>query len=130
MERAPVVSLRTRELVHDLAGEDVEFLPFHELNEKPYFVMNVLRIEDYLDMEESDFKQFRERFVFRDNLPERIPPIFKCPGQWNSIFVTSAVGGLMVTHKLRGAALADPAEPLMPLILAKRPTNRYLGLIP
>jgi hypothetical protein len=130
MEKAPVVSLRTRELVHNLVGEDVEFLPFHELDEKPYFVMNVLECQDYLDMEESDFKQFRERFVFRHNLPERIPPIFKCPGQWASIFVTSAIGELMVAHKLRGAGLADPAEPLMPLILAKRPTNRYPGLIP
>jgi hypothetical protein len=130
MNKAPVVSQRTRELVHNLVDEDVEFLPFHELDGKPYSVMNVLRCEDYLDMERSDLTQFRERFVFGGKLPDRIPPIFKCPGQWNYVFVTSAFGELMVTHKLRGAALADPTEPLMPLILAKRSINRYPGLIP
>lgn len=131
MNRAPVVSQRTQGLVHDLAGEDVEFLPFHELDGKPYFAMNVLRCEDYLDREGSDLTHFvRERFVFQRDLPEGIPPIFKCPGQWDCIFVTSAFGELMVAHKLRGAALADPAEPLMPLILAKRSANRYPGLIP
>lgn len=130
MEKAPVVSQRTRELVHNLAGEDVEFLVFHELDGRPYFVMNVLRCKDYLDARRSDLTQFRERFIFREDLPESMPPMFKCPGQWDSVFVTSAFGELMVTHKLRGAALADPAEPLMPLILAKQPVNRYPGLVP
>lgn len=130
MDMAPVVSQRTRDLILNLAGEDVEFLPFHQLDGKSYFVMNVLRCEDYLDGGRSDLTQFRERFIFRENLPEPIPPIFKCPGQWGSIFVTSVFGEIMVAHKLRGAALADPAEPVMPLILAKRPVNRYPGLIP
>jgi hypothetical protein len=130
MNRAPVVSQRTRELIHQLVGDDVEFLPFHELNGKPYFVMNVLRCEDFLDEERSGHTPSEGPFIFRNSLPAQIPPIFKCAGHWDSIFVTSAFGELMVAHKLRGAALGDPAVPVFPLIVTKQPVNRYPGLIP
>ena len=130
MARSPVVSARARSLIENLVGRDVEFLPFHELKKKPYFVMNVLRCEDYLDMEKSDFAVFQESFKFKADLPSVLPPVFKCPGRWAEIFVTAEFAEMLVTNKLRGAELADPAEPTMPLILAKAAINRYPGVIP
>ncbi len=130
MAMAPVVSERARDLIEDLAGPDVEFLPFHRLKRRPYFAMNVLRCEDYLDMKKSDFTEFQERFIFGPSLPKPPPPIFKCPERWGEIFVSSEFAEMMVTNRLRGAELADPAEPTMPLVLAKADINRYPGLVP
>jgi hypothetical protein len=81
MARAPAVSERARDLIVELAREDVEFLPFHEIKKQRYFVMNVLRCEDYLDVGKSEFTDFHERFIFKSNLPRVLPPIFKCPGR-------------------------------------------------
>lgn len=128
MSMAPVVSERARDLIEDLAGNDVEFLRFHELKGKPYFVMNVLRCENYLDKEKSVFAEFHERFIFKADLPGDLPPIFKCPGRWSEIFVTAEFAEMIVANRLRGAALADPAETTMPLILANAEINRYPGL--
>jgi hypothetical protein len=128
MSMAPVVSERARDLIEDLVGKDVEFLRFHKLESKPYFVMNVLRCEDYLDGDKSDLTEFRERFVFRADLPKSLPPIFKCPSRWSEIFVTAKFAEMILANKLRGAALANPGEPTMPLILAKIEINRYPGL--
>jgi hypothetical protein len=130
MSMAPVVSERAAELIADLVGEDVELLRFHKLKAKPYFVMNVLRCEDYLDKQKSDFTEPSESFVFRSDIPTTLPPIFKCPGRWDEVFVTRDFAEMMVANKLRGAALADPAEPTFPLILAKASVNRYPGLEP
>lgn len=129
MSMAPVVSERARELIEDLVGNDVEFLRFHKLKNKPYFVMNVLRCEDYLDRIKSDLSEFRQRFIFKADLPRSLPPIFKCPDRWSEIFVTAEFAELLVTNKLRGAALADPSEMTMPLILANAEINRYPGLM-
>lgn len=128
--RAPVVSKRARDLIEDLVADDVEFLRFHTLKGKPHFVMNVLRCEDYLDIEKSDLTVCGERFIFRSDLPKVLPPIFKCPERWGEIFVSSAFAQMMVTNKLRGAALADPGEPTFPLVLANADVNRYPGLLP
>jgi hypothetical protein len=130
MSMSPVISERAADLIDDLAVGDVEFLRFHALKNKPYFVLNVLRCEDFLDYERSDLTVPNERFVFKADLPARLPPIFKCPGRWSEIFVNREFADIMVANKLRGAALADPAEPTFPLILAKAPVNRYPGLEP
>lgn len=129
MARSPVVSEQARDLIADLAGGDVELLPFHTVKSKRYFVLNVLRCEDYLDMPRCDFTVCYERFVFRPNLPVSLPPIFKCPGRWGEIFITGRFAEMLVKNNLRGVALADPAESTMPLILAKAEINRYPGLI-
>lgn len=130
MSMSPIVSERAADLIDDLAVGDVEFLRFHSLKNKSYFVLNVLRCEDFLDCGKSDFTVANEKFLFRSDLPARLPPIFKCPGQWDQIFVTRNFAEMMVANKLRGAALADPAEPTFPLILSKAEINRYPGLIP
>lgn len=126
---APVVSERARDLIEDLVGDDVEFLRFHKLKGHLCFVMNVLRCEDYLDRGKSDLAEFQERFVFKTDLPKILPPIFKCPEIWGEVFVSSEFAEMMVANKLTGAALADPAEPTFPLVLANAEINRYPGLM-
>lgn len=130
MSMAPAVSERAAELITELAGEDVEFLPFHEIKSKRYLIMNVLRCENYLDMDRSDFTQFEERFIFRADIPKAIPPIFKCKNRWSEIFVSSAFGEMLIRNSLRGAALANPEEATMPLILEGESANRFPGLQP
>ena len=129
MNKSPVVSERARDLVEQLAGADVEFLPFHPLKAKPYFVLNVVRCLDWLDPEHSDLG-IAGRFAFRKDLPLDEYPIFKCTGLWDEIFVTSRFGEMMVANALRGASLADPAEPTFRLLLAKAEVNRFPGLKP
>jgi len=92
--------------------------------------MNVLRCKDFLDLKKSGLTVARERFEFRIDLPEVLPPIFKCPGRWDEIFVSSEFAEMMVANRLRGAALAHPGEPTFPLVVTNSPINRYPGLVP
>jgi hypothetical protein len=130
MLMAPIVSEQARECIQELVGDDVEFLPFHRLKGRRFFVLNVLRCEAYLDHAKSSFEYAHERFVFKEPLPSVLPLIFKCPDRWGDIFVTAPFGEMIVENKLTGAALADPQEDTMKLILAGEGLNRYPGVIP
>lgn len=125
---APLVSERAADLINDLAADDVELLPFHPLKGKPYWVMNVLRCEDFIDGNRSNFEIANERFIFREELPSQLPPIFKCPEWMGDVFVSKQFAEMIVANKLRGAALADPGEPTFPLILSRSEINRYPGV--
>lgn len=130
MTMAPAVSEGARNAINDVANDCVEFLDFHQVKGKNYSIMNVLRCENYLDTERSVLESVSAKYVFRKSIPEVIPPIFKCAGQWDEIFVSTEFAEMMVTQRLRGASLADPVEPTFPLILSKACVNRFPGLIP
>jgi hypothetical protein len=125
---APLVSERARDCISSIAGAGVEFLEFHKVKSHATFVMNVLACEDVLDLQRSSLEVFMERYVFREDLQDSLPPIFKCPGLWGQIFVTSSFGAMLVENALRGVALKDPEERTMPLILKKARINRFPGL--
>ena len=130
MTMAPTVSERAMIAIKTVASSDLEFLPFHKIDDVQYFVMNVLRCEECVDYEKSDLSLFSERIFFQSDIVEGLPPIFKCPSLWGEIFVTAKFGEMMVANGLRGAALANPSEPALPLILRNAELNCYPGLHP
>jgi hypothetical protein len=129
MHKAPVVSERAKDLIENLVGNDVEFLHFHSLKKKPYFVMNVLKSEELLDFDRSVMTPIREKYYFRDISTYNLPPLFKCVGFYEQIFVTRPFAEMIISNHLKGAILADPSEEVMPLIVAGRSINRYPGLV-
>ena len=126
--RVFVVNERARDEIKGLDPEAVEFLPFHNLGRHRTYVANVVRCEDYLDHGGSDLNGSNPRYVFRRDLPQTLPAIFKCKDASNDVFVTAAFGNMIVHAALRGAALADPAERPFPLILARADMNRFPGV--
>ena len=122
---APVLSEKAVLSLSNLVGSDVEFLSFHNLSDRRYFVMNVLQCEDYLDLDRSDLTPLMESYVLKKNIPDDLPPIFKCKGQRGTIFVTSPFAEVMANNDLRGASLADPAQRIVEAVLAGRVINRY-----
>lgn len=125
MNRAPIVSERTMKLIENLVGSDVEFLPFHKLKNKGYYAMNVLRCEDLIDYEKSVLDPLLERIYFIENLPDVLPPIFKCGDKFGDIFVTFPFIDMMLNNKMTGAKLAYPEENIVKLILAGAEIDRY-----
>ena len=130
MASAPVVSERAAVAIGDIVTDDVEFLPFHRIKGHRLWVINVLRCEDGLDTKRSSFEPFQERYIFKDGFAEIAPPIFKCNRHLDVVFVNSAFGAMLVDRGLKGAALADPAEPIMPLILSRSAISKFPGLTP
>jgi hypothetical protein len=128
MHKAPVVSARSKSLIEKLACHDVEFLEFHSMKKKPFFVMNVLRSEDVLDFERSSFSPIKERYYFKESQINNLPPIFKCAGFYSQIFVTRPFGEMIVANRLRGAALADPAAEALPIMVSGKSLNCFPGL--
>lgn len=134
--QSSVVSARARHVLGPLVGKDVQFVHFHSLRGQAYFAMNVLRIEkDYLDRERSECMQRADgdvsvcyRYVFKENLPKKLPPIFKIHPQ-SSIFVSHEFAETIVANKLTGFCLQDPSKNAVSLMAKALPLNAYPGLL-
>lgn len=131
-----IVSARAREVFEPLVGNNVQFMRFHDLHGRPYFAMNVLRVEkDYLDHERSECMPSSDgevagcyRYVFKDNLPDELPLIFKTHPHSN-IFVTQKFAEAIVDNKLTGFCLQDPSKNAIRLMAKGLPLNAYPGLL-
>lgn len=136
MLQAPLVSVRAREALEPILGKDVQFVDFHDLRGKPYFGINVLRVESgYLDLEHSECVNREDgkvsvcyRYAFKNNLPQCLPPIFKTHPQ-SSVFVTSTFAETIIENKLTGFCLQNPAENAISLMAKGMPLNAYPGLL-
>lgn len=135
MLNVPIVSERARAVFEPLVGDDVQFLRFHDLRGKPYYAMNVLRMEDYMDdalsagQRGTNGKLFTyHRYVFKHNLPDDLPPIFKVTPM-SEVFVTRRFAEAIVANKLTGACLQDPSKSGITLIASGQPLNAYPGLL-
>ena len=134
--QAPLVSLKAKSLIEELCGDDVEFLRFHDLNGKPYFAMNVLRVEDYVDLRKCETTNYNSgelidivTYGFREDLPGFLPTIFKEPLCLNTIFVTEAFAAMAVNSSLTGLALADPSVRQLSLAIHDVDSNVVPGII-
>ncbi len=133
--QVPTVSARAREVFEPIVGSDVQFLHFHEVRGKPYYAMNVLRIEDFQDHERSEgrarpdgTKPLPSRYVFKGGgLPAELPPIFKTHPESN-VFVTERIARAIVDNKLTGFCLQDPGEDAIRLMAKGLPLNAYPGI--
>jgi len=119
-----------------IVGSDVQFVRFHDLRGKPYFGMNVLRVErGFLDVERSQCDRrsdgdiaFCSQYVFKKDLPADLPPIFKIsPG--SNVLVTQRFAEALIEHKLTGFCLQDPGQDAIRLMAKGLPLNAYPGLL-
>ena len=136
MAQAPLVSERARKVLAPIVGSDVQFVRFHDLRGKPYFGMNVLRVErGFLDVERSKCDRrsdgdiaFCSQYVFKKDLPADLPPIFKIsPG--SDALVTQRFAEALIEHKLTGFCLQDPGQDAIRLMAKGLPLNAYPGLL-
>lgn len=136
MLTAPVISERAKQILEPIFGDSVQFLRFHDINKRPYYAINVLRVEEnWLDEYASEGPREPKtgeligvfRYFFK-NLPRDIPPIFKVQPN-DSVFVNQAVAEAIVSNKLTGAALQNPAKSGIALAATGEPINSYPGVI-
>lgn len=72
LNRVPIVSVRIRQIIDVMAPGDCEFLPITLLDHKgkvasrEHFLLNILRVEDVIDMEQSQFDRhpFKEDQIY------------------------------------------------------------------
>jgi hypothetical protein len=136
MLQAPIVSERARTVLEPIVGADVQFVRFHDLRGKPYYGMNVLRVErDYLDVERSKCNRRPDgdivvcmQYVFRASLSSELPAIFKIHPE-SGVFVTRRFAEAIVEHKLTGFCLQDPGQNAFALMGKGLPLNAYPGLL-
>lgn len=139
---APVISERAKEVLAPLFDGFVQFLPFHSIGKRRYFLVNVLSVErDLLDFEKSKifygtadptFAIKLERAAF--HVPRRsLPPIFKVPAPdgrvFGDVFVTGSFAAVAIEWKLSGFSLADPWEAPLECLLAGKPMNIVEGIV-
>jgi hypothetical protein len=71
--KAFLVSERARAVLQSLCGDDLEFLPFAQIKRISLYAVNVLRTEDYLDWEFTEFMPGADipvRAIWRTDLPK------------------------------------------------------------
>lgn len=114
VSRAPLVSERAMQAIRKLCGQDIEFLPFHSIKGKPYWVMNVLRLEDIVDLNKCNASIYGGKvvsiseYVFKEDRIRNLHPIFKVPEVKGDVFVSQEFANMVIDLQLTGLSLADP----------------------
>jgi hypothetical protein len=143
MTKAPLVSERTKLALVPVARECVQFLPFHELRGKRFFVMNVVRVErGLLDAQRSTIQYskgepreplYLEAAVFKIDAEQHVPPIFKAAlpegHVFSEVFVTGKFADVAIEHRLTGFELADPTRENLSYVLAGKSQNVVPGIV-
>lgn len=125
-----LVSQRAKDMIASLDENAVEFLPFGSLKGQDLFAANVLRTEDYLDFDRTEFMSganIPERIIWRGDLPDDLPPIFKVKGG-AATYVTEPFGRMVVKLGLTGLRLADPSNCRLEQITNGETVNAFPGL--
>lgn len=129
--QAFLASARAKEMILQLDQAAVEFLPFGSFKGRELFAVNVLRTEDFLDMERTEFMSGAGgtpvRVVWRDQMPEQVPPIFKIRGSSNT-YVSELFGRKAVELAMTGLRLADPKKNRFEQIVRGEQINEFPGL--
>ena len=117
-------------MLQALCEGDLEFLPFARIKRTDLYAVNVLRIEDYLDLEHTEFMPGADipvRAKWQPDLPSVLPPLFKVVGG-SSTYASESFGNAVMQHGLTGARLADPGKNRFLQIVKDEPINEFPGL--
>ena len=117
-------------MLADLSGEDIEFLPFDRIKGRELFAVNVLRIENFIDENRTEFipgMGIPARVAWKTNLPDELRPVFKV-SRSPSTYVTRAFAETALQAGLTGVSLADPAKDRLKQIIQCEPVNEFPGL--
>lgn len=128
--RTFLVSSEARGVLADLSGDDIEFLPFDRIKGRDLFAVNVLRIEDYIDTNRSEFSPGSgcpTRVIWKRDLPSKLPPLFKVRRSPET-YASLAFAEKAAEAGLTGLSLADPAKNRLLQIVRREQINEYQGL--
>jgi hypothetical protein len=109
---------------------DLEFLPFDRFKRTDLYAVNVLRVEDFLDWQRTEFVPGADiplRASWRRDLPPALPPLFKVSGG-SSSYAAHALGRAAVDHGLTGLRLGDPAKNQIEQLRRREEFNVFPGL--
>lgn len=125
----PLLSERAVGVFQSIAPGCAEYRFFTRIKEKPYYVMNVLAIQDILDAEKSESSPGGIRkYAFKRN-PDA--PLFKLPGHFlGAVLCTDVIPSAVVENKLTGFGFRDPAIAEFRDLYFGRDTNCYPGVLP
>jgi hypothetical protein len=125
-----LVSSKAREVLEGVSGRDIEFLPFDRIKGCELFAVNVLRVEDYMDEEKTEFVPgagIPEKVAWKTELPPELPPVFKVPeSPWT--YVSAGFAEKAAEYALTGVSLADPSKARLRQIIRREQINEYPGL--
>lgn len=139
MKCVPVVSDRAKLVLEQVAKDQIQFLPFHDIKGKKYYALNVVNIEHHvLDKAKSSIffastgaAISLDKAVFINPLPSNLPPIFKVEADgeiFGDIFVSRIFADIAIQHQFTGIALADPKLDPLDELLSNRPANVVPGI--
>jgi len=139
MAGPPIVSGRFFEAMGAITEGLVEYLPFHVIKKKQYFVMNVLNVvDDAVNLQESEILYGDEpkgfvisvkRVVFKPDRVDRLPEVFKLALQPNgNIYVRQRFCETVAASKFSGICFSDPAVDSFRAYVRGQPLNIYPGI--
>ena len=119
---APLVSERAKNTLEPLIVPYVEFLPAITIRNINYFDLNVIKLVDCVDLENSKVSYAPGnsgkimniyQFSFIENKIEDVP-IFKVHQDTKVIFVNDAFVKVVLDNELTGVGVQDPSKMIMP----------------
>lgn len=127
--RTFLVSVRAKNAIRALCGNDVEFLPFATIKRTELFAVNVLRQVAVVDWSACDdgARIVHGPYVLKTDVGQ-VPPLFKDPGDFSTTFANDELGQIAVDQGLTGLRLADPRKNLGRMIVRGDPINEFPGL--
>jgi hypothetical protein len=112
---APFISKRAKQVLEAVTRGDVQFWPIGKVQDRDYFIMNVVRVVDCLDLEKSDILTASDgrvlslrSAVFHPDKLSDCPVIFKVPQDTGVIFVNDLFVNCVRGHRLTGVGFEYP----------------------
>lgn len=114
---APLISQKAKDSLYPLIKDYVEFLPCMKIKGTHYYILNVIKIVDCVDLENSNIsyssgqpQRILNIMQFEiDNEKTEDVPIFKVPQDTGVIFVTKSFIDEIVKFKLTGIGVENPS---------------------
>lgn len=127
--RTFLVSRRAKEAIHEICGDDVEFLPFATIKRIELFAINVLRQMAVVEWTTcvASAKLMGGPYKLKADVGP-LPPLFKDPLAVSPTFASDELGALAVQLGLTGLQLADPRKNILGMIVYGQSINEYPGL--
>ena len=130
-EPLPLLSERAVALFRTIAPDCAEYREFTLIRKRPYFVLNVLAVEDILDVggsktsrtSDGRIRSIQEYAFSTAEVPSQV---FKLPGFLDGpVFVTRQVAQAVVDAGLIGFQFRDPSINETALLFAGREANAF-----
>jgi hypothetical protein len=127
--RTFLVSRRAKDAIHEICGDDVEFLPFATIKRTELFAINVLRKLAVVDWaaRPADANLTCGPYALKRDLGP-LPPLFKDSSAVSTTFASDEIGAIAVDRGFTGLQLADPRKNLGRMIVHGHSINEYPGL--